>query len=122
MAFYPPGTVVAASTGLVIHLGIATESGTVLANSKRKRCVCEETVAEFSEGRPIRVIGYLGALSPSDVLHRARSLIGRSYDLIRFNCEHFVVWAHGFTPRSSQVRTALVLGAAVAVALVLARR
>jgi len=122
MLFYPPGAVVAVSPLIATHFGIATDRGTVIANSKRKHCVCEETVEEFSGGWPIRVVGYLGNLGAAEVLNRARSLLGRPYDLLGFNCEHFVRQTHGLKPKSSQIRTALVLGVAVAVAAFLARR
>ena len=122
MPFYQPGTIAAASVGLAFHLGIATEHGTIVANSKRKRCVSEETLEEFSGGRPIRAVGYWGSLSPAEVIRRARSLIGKPYNLIGFNCEHVVRWAHGLKPRSNQVEGALMLGLAIAVAALLARR
>ena len=56
----------------------------------------------------MNVIGYLGNLSPQQVLQRARSRIGETWNLF-WNCEHFVKWAHGLRPRSPQLVAGLIL-------------
>ena len=77
---------------------------------------------EFSNGRTVRSLGYLGSLEAVEVIRRARSQIGKSYDLLRFNCEHFVHLAHGEKPVSRQlVRGTLIVGLA-AVAYILLKK
>jgi hypothetical protein len=108
-----PGNVVAISAGFVTHMGIVTAHGTVLTNSSRYGCVCEQSTKAFAAGRPLRMIGYLGNLEPAEVVRRAKSQIGRRYKLFSFNCEHFVRWAHGLRPESGQVWSAVFITMAV---------
>lgn len=44
-------------------------------------------------------------------LDRAESLVGKSYDLVEFNCEHFADYVQFGRGRSRQVETVMGLGA-----------
>lgn len=89
----------------VDHWGVYVGNGFVISNSKRKNGVVLQTVQDFSEGKNIRRIGYLGALSPFLVVENAYSLLGRDWDLFD-NCQHFAHIVHGMKPKSYQLRLA----------------
>lgn len=117
-----PGTVVSVNLGLITHLGIVSENATVISASRKSGMVVEQVPHDFSEGNPISVIGYLGELSPLEVIERAREKIGEPYDLFRNNCEHFVTWVHGLEVRSPQVAKALIAASVIAFAFFLSRK
>lgn len=111
MLTFRPGEVVAVDAGplgLFQHVGIVTEFGTVISNSKRSGCVAEESLSEFSCGRLVRSLGYPGGLPPYQVVCRARSQIGEPWSLFSSNCEHLVNYAHGLERRSPQLEQATV--------------
>lgn len=74
----------------------------VVSASKRRRMVLEETLAEFSAGRPIRHDGYRSHLPRHVVVARLRSMIGQPWHLLR-NCEHVAALAEGNPPSSPQL-------------------
>ena len=113
----PPATVIAVRCGLYEHVGLVSDRlmcgiPTVISNSKRQKRVVEEPLAQFCNGKSFRVICYPGHLSAQATLRKARSALGRSYDLFSGNCEHFVTWAYGTIPQSPQLRFAVALGLA----------
>ena len=74
--------------------------------------VVEVSWLEFADGQEVTVEGYPGHLPWRIVLERAKSHLGRSYDPVVFNCEHFYVEAHNLPRKSPQLRlTSIVLGA-----------
>src|SRR5262245_54178550 len=75
----------------------------VVSNSARTGCVTEEPWDTFAAGKPVTDEGYSSELPPAVVVSRVRSLIGTKYDLLKWNCEHVVRYAHGKTPESPQV-------------------
>ncbi len=75
----------------------------IISNSARSGGVREELWGVFAEGCVVTVDGNPSGLPHFEVLSRARSLIGTQYDLFRWNCEHFVAYAHGLKPQSAQV-------------------
>lgn len=110
-----PGTLVSVMVGPFKHYGIVSGRAIggmphVISNSRRKGAVAEEPVSVFSGGKSIKVHGRLGELSPSAVVSRARSQLGKTYNLLRWNCEHFVRWAYGIKVESPQLQRTLVLG------------
>lgn len=114
-----PGTVIAVWIGPIQHVGVVSDRmyglhSSVISNSHRAGRVIEEPLPVFAGGRPVHVVGYLGNLSPQQVLQRARSRIGEAWDLLRWNCEHFVRWAHDTRPYSPQLITGAALLAAIA--------
>jgi len=101
-----PGAIVAVDLwyGLVpvVHKGIATERGTVIHRSKRDGIAVEQSPAEFSGGRALRVI----RPAPRDglaVVARARREVGSEWRLLDANCEHLVAKATTGNPTSPQL-------------------
>lgn len=117
-----PGSVVSVNLGLITHYGIVSEHDTVISASRKSGKVVEQVPHKFSEGKPITCVGYLGALSPFEVIKRARDKIGEPYDIFRNNCEHFVTSAHGLKSQSPQVARAVLVVGAIAFAFFLARK
>lgn len=127
--FLDAGQPVFAATGTAVsvwvfpffrHKGIVSDrflggKPMVLSNSARARGVAEEPWEVFSAGQAVLVEGYPGSLAPRAVVQRARSLVGTQYDLLRWNCEHLISYAHGLTPKSPQV--AVVMAAALIAAM-----
>jgi hypothetical protein len=91
----------------------------VISNSARAGGVAEEPWHVFAAGQRVMVDGYPSNVSPFEVVNRARSLIGKAYDLFRWNCEHLTSFAHAQQPASPQVAAtvaALVFGGIIALA------
>ena len=112
----PAGTVIGVRWGAIEHVGIVTDQRidgmpAVISNSYAHRGVREEPLSRFARGRPFRIHKAMSDLPGDEVAHRARRMIGRRYDAIRFNCEHFVRIAHGLKPRSPQLHGVLALAA-----------
>lgn len=89
------------------HDGIYTGAGTVIAASKRTGMVCEQTLEDFADGRKIKSKGYPSDLSPDLVLAGARSKIGKKYNLLGYNCQHFASECHG-KKQSRQLRSVVI--------------
>jgi hypothetical protein len=81
----------------------------VLSNSARFGGVAEEPWDVFAAGQAVAVDEYTSSCDARLVLHLARSRLGTKYDLFRWNCEHFVSFAHGSKPHSPQLAVAMVL-------------
>lgn len=110
MTILQTGDVVSAKAyGFIDHFGIISENGTVISNSKRHGSVVEQSLNKFSEAGPIKHHGKVGPLSRSQTVFNARSRIGQSYELFTNNCEHFIRWASGLTPKSPQLVAAVTL-------------
>lgn len=114
-----PGTLVQIDFGFYQHPGIVSDRTMnsmpmVISNSFRKRGVFEEPWEDFSNGKEVEIMGYPGNLLPHEVLNRARSKIGTRWNLIFWNCEHYINWSHGLKPRSPQVRTYATYAVAIA--------
>ena len=125
MTLFPAGTVVGTGIGVYEHVGVMTDSGTIVSASKRRGCVAEESPEDFSDGRPIYAKGYPGELPADQVVKRAREMIGKRYDVVFNNCEHVVRHAHGVPRRSPHLRAIgamAVGGLALLGSLVLSRR
>lgn len=113
-----PGTIVEIDFGLYKHPGVVTDRimnsmPMVISNSFRKKGVFEESWEEFSNGEKVDISGYPGHLSPDEVLSRARSRLGTRWNLINWNCEHFVNWSHGLKMRSPQLKTCAFYAVAI---------
>lgn len=114
MNYIPTGTVISVGFGPYEHVGIVTDrtigdTQTVISNSARKGGVFEESISLFSRGRKINLKGYIGDLDPYSVLSRARSKIGTKYNVLKWNCEHFIRWVHGLKPESPQLKLTIVI-------------
>src|ERR1700683_1078211 len=62
----------------------------VISNSLRRGGIAEETLAEFANGQPVIVVGKMDRLKPEQIISRARSRKGESWNLLTWNCEHFL--------------------------------
>ena len=112
----PPGTVIGVRSGAIEHVGIVTDwridgMPAVISNSYAHRGVREESLGDFAGGRAFRIHKRLSDMPGEEVADRARRMAGRRYDVLRFNCEHFVRIAHGLKPKSPQVHGAVALAA-----------
>lgn len=121
--FPPAGTAVAVSFGFYRHVGIVSDRmldgvPLVISASKRRGLTAEEPWAEFCGGRAVTTLAIETELPAVEVLARARSCLGRRWDLFFWNCEHMVRFAYGLPHQSPQVRKwARRAAAAIAVAM-----
>ncbi len=102
------------------HDGIYAGDDKVIAASKRTGKVCEQTVLEFSAGRKIRSKGYPSESPPHIVVALARAKIGKKYNLIGYNCQHFASECHG-QKHSRQLRSVLLSTAGFTALAILSR-
>ncbi|NNC36227.1 MAG: hypothetical protein HKO02_02125 [Hyphomonadaceae bacterium] len=98
-----PGDVLCVSVyGGVLHEGIVTDTGTIISNSRRNGCVMEESVRDFAGLNRITNLGRLSTLDPYVAIYRARERLGRPYQPVRYNCQHFVRDCYQIRPKSAQ--------------------
>ncbi|PUB88045.1 MAG: hypothetical protein DBP00_07390 [gamma proteobacterium symbiont of Ctena orbiculata] len=112
MNYLQPGTIVSVAVGPIRHFGIVSDrvdfgSPYIISSSNRTGQVAEEKSEIFANGGKIKVHGYPSRLNPFEVLKRARNMLGTKYDIFKWNCEHFVRWAHGLKPESPQMQVAV---------------
>jgi len=100
----------------VEHDGIYTAKGTVISASARTGEVVEEEIATFCDGKPVVSKGYPGDFPPDIVEENARKRIGRKYNLLKYNCQHFASECHG-KKKSRQLRS-VVIGLAATAAVI----
>lgn len=98
-----PGAIISVRKGPFTHLGILAAVGTVITNSWKRGQVVEVSIQQFAAGQDICLHGYWGTLCPWEIENRARSMLGWRYNVVTFNCEHFVRAAQGVEPVSKQV-------------------
>ncbi len=116
MEHLTPGIIVAVRVGIVEHVGLVTERGTVIASSFHDGRVVELSFEKFIGGRPWSVKRYPGSRRPEEVIARARSQIGKPWTLFDNNCEHFVCRALGISVRSPQLQFVIASAALIAAA------
>jgi hypothetical protein len=112
--FLLPGMIVAAPMkgwlGLTRHFAlVTTKQGpdglpVVVANSRNSGGPAEEQWNKFTEGQPHDRAYYPSALPPEAVLENAYRLFGTRYNLMSWNCEHFVNACHGLPATSKQIK------------------
>src|SRR6201986_4426899 len=111
-SFLLPGTIVNAPMRgwwLTRHFGIVSAKRgadgmpVMLANSQNRGRPGEESWLQFTEGQRHDRAYYPSALSPDEVLANAYRLFDTRYNVVSWNCEHFVNASHGFRPISRQV-------------------
>jgi hypothetical protein len=66
--------------------------------------VVRQSVAEFAGGRVVTSSPAVTQLNPIQVVARAERMLGRRYDVISWNCDHFVTSALGRKSESVQLR------------------
>ncbi len=86
--------------------------------------VKERLFTEFTNGLDWSIVNYKPAFSQADILQRAYNMIGRRYNPLFFNCQHFTSLCVTGKAKSEQLRGALtvaglLLGAAVIPAMAL---
>lgn len=114
---YPPaGTVIWIRAYLLFrHKGIVSDrwrhgKPTVYVNVPG-RGVVEQTWDEFAARQvPQCLRGFESRLPVSEVMRRARLLLGHGYDLFTYNCDHFVNEAHGRPVVSEQLEAMKAVG------------
>ena len=114
---YVVGQLVATSRLLYWHLGIVTDrwergEQVVISCSNRQQRVVEERMSVFAQGSLIERRQALSNLSGGQAVMRARTKLGQAYNLLDWNCEHFVYYAFGLNPESPQIGRAILLGLA----------
>ncbi len=104
---FEPGDVVAIPFGIGLsHYGLVTSRGTVISNSSKHGGVVEQSLAEFSNGRRVRLCERTDAIDAVVAESRARRAKGSSYSLMGSNCAHFTRWSRRQRPTSLQVASA----------------
>jgi len=96
--------------GIVAHYGLYVGEGKVIDNHP-DRGVSVQSYSQFLNGKNLeRVKRFKGSgEARSRIVENAISMLGAKYDLISFNCEHFVNRVSGFGNRSYQIGTGLAL-------------
>ncbi|MGH1537604.1 MAG: lecithin retinol acyltransferase family protein [Gammaproteobacteria bacterium] len=117
-----PGTVIAIRYTMYKHFAIVSDRicedmPMLISLSYRTNGVEEEPWSTVVSSHAIEKSSIQGDYPTEIVLSRARSCIIRDikYELLNFNCEHFVRYAHGLPLKSVQVRQTLY-GAAIGAA------
>lgn len=105
---FPVGQVVATSRILYWHWGIVTDGWVngeqmVISCSNLRKMVVEEPISIFGQGFSIEPRSFSSALPVQEILMRARQKIGQTYDLLNWNCEHFLYDACGLPKQSPQL-------------------
>lgn len=111
---FAAGQVVASWRVFYWHWGIVTDSWkdgeqTVISCSGLRRMVVEEPMSTFGQGYPIEARNFSSALPVREVLVRARRKLGQRYDLLSWNCEHFVYDSFGLVKQSPQIKQFAIL-------------
>jgi len=88
-----------------------------VAASRDHRCVVNQTLEAFSEGKRLKNEGFPGRRSRETVVQAAKDQVGDPYALFTDNCEHLVNEVHGLRKSSPQLQMAAFAGLAL-VALV----
>lgn len=113
----PAGTVIRVNCGFYDHVALLSDrwmggERAVLSFSAQSGGLIEQRISTFAASRHVAVDGYLGGLPSGTVMQRARLKQGQSYSWTKFNCEHFVRYAHGVPVESPQLQQWAFLGTA----------
>ena len=104
---FEAGDVVAIPFGIGLsHYGLMTSRGTVISNSRAHGGVVEQSLAEFSNGRRIRLCERAEGLDAVVSETRARRAKGSSYHLTEANCAHFTRYSRRQKPTTVQIASA----------------
>ncbi len=85
------------------HIGTYGYDGLVYAASRKFRGVSKVTLEQFSGGREILNDEQVGPLLCRQIIANYEALLGRPYNLLSANCEHYDNWARGLGWKSEQV-------------------
>jgi len=104
---FEAGDVVAIPFGIGLsHYGLVTARGTVISNSRKHGGVVEQDLADFANGRRIRLCERTDPLDAAVAESRARRAKGSTYSLTGSNCAHFTRWSRRQKPTTMQVASA----------------
>jgi hypothetical protein len=117
-----PGTVIEVCYPIFKHYAIVSDQfvdghPTLISLSRRTNAVTEESWQQVTQGRRINVSAIHGQLPGHVVVANARACMSARdlhWNLLTFNCEHFVRFVHGLPVESNQVQSAVkgaVIGA-----------
>jgi hypothetical protein len=82
----------------------------VIHASKAQGRVVEEPLENFAEGLSILVESTPELWQGQAIVDRARTCLGRRYELSKFNCDTLVTFAHGQEPHSPQFTGWILVG------------
>ena len=113
-----PGDIISAGRLLYRHVGIvhgwnARGEVIVIDNSPESGGVATRTLRAFVDGSDLRVERRAHPQHAPEWIARAQARVGRRYDLLAYNCEHFIHEVTHGAPASPQLQRA---GAVIAVA------
>ena len=107
------GSVICVRGGAIVHKGIIhsvqidgnTITVWIIDNSPHRGCVGYRTLEDFTGGQAAWLEVPVQNLQMADfIVSRAESQLGRLYDVVYFNCEHFVTLVLGLEPQSQQLQ------------------
>ena len=118
-----PGDHIMVNEGLYYHHMIvvnvvSNNTIRVIHNSKEAGRV-EVKVVDYTR-EDIILLVYSSPYSRQEIIERARKRIGKGYNLLSYNCEHFATEVRTREGQSLQVQKAVALGAAILVGVGLA--
>lgn len=124
---YQPGAVIRVRRSLgVYHYGIVDQyiwggRGQMVVHNTKGKGVEFTSISEFAAGQRIEIVSVPQYWSADTILKRAKSQLGKPYDLFAANCEHFVNWVVTGVKKSDQLSfgvTATVLIGCLALVVV----
>lgn len=125
------GSVICVQDGAIVHKGIihsvlcdgCTVTVWIIDNNPHRGCVGYRTLEDFTGGQSAWLETPIQNFEiASWIISRAESQLGGIYDLITFNCEHFVTLALGGKPESGQLQRWGWLAVGVVGAIVVASK
>src|ERR1035438_9591944 len=123
------GSVICVRGGVKVHKGIIhsveingnTVTVWIMDNNPYRGCVGFRTLEDFTGGATAWLETIVESWHVADaIIARAESQRGRHYDLLGFNCEHFVTFALALKAQSKQLLEWVGLGCLMASAIVYA--
>lgn len=92
-----------------IYLGMDAFGREWVIHNAKGGEVAEALLETFAAGFPatVRIPAPAGWYSQQHIARRARSLVGKKYDLLSFNCDHFANYAQTGVAFSPQLRSAV---------------
>lgn len=88
------------------HVGTLNYDGRVWACSNKFDGVRLVTLQDFSDGKKVSNLGFVGNRSREQVLANYEALAGKGYDVLSKNCEHIDNFVRGLGYYSRQIQVA----------------
>jgi hypothetical protein len=98
--------------GVITHPGIFVGDrgrgfNEVVHNTPRAGGVVRESFESFADGKEVSFVARAPAGCGQLHAERALSVEGTRYNLLTWNCEHFVTWVRAGRPESGQLKTGM---------------